>query len=97
MDLNELAKEICFREGKKVQVNIAQVKEIMRVEREIIREHQNKIMMECEKLVHSLLPQVKAIFKKVSNAPATPHTKKSVLRTKNQAAKSKLTKKKKRA
>lgn len=31
MNLNQLAKEICKREGLKKQVNIAQVKEILRV------------------------------------------------------------------
>ena len=31
MNLNQLAKEICRREGKKIEVNIAQVKEILRV------------------------------------------------------------------
>jgi hypothetical protein len=31
MNLNQLAKEICFHEGKKKQVDIAQVKEVLRV------------------------------------------------------------------
>ena len=31
MNLNQLAKEICAREGLKKQVNIAQMKEILRV------------------------------------------------------------------
>lgn len=36
MNLNQLAKEIAKREGKKVQVNIAQIKEILRVMNEIL-------------------------------------------------------------
>lgn len=37
MNLNELAKEICKREGKKKQVDIAQVKEVLRVLMDIIQ------------------------------------------------------------
>jgi len=39
MNLNKLAIEICKREGGKVETNIAQVKEVMRVLVEILREN----------------------------------------------------------
>lgn len=35
MNLNELAQEITVREGKKIQVNVAQIKEIIHVIGEI--------------------------------------------------------------
>jgi hypothetical protein len=38
MNLNQLAKEICKREGKKKQVDIAQVKEVLGVLIEILSE-----------------------------------------------------------
>lgn len=38
MNLNQLAREICKREGKKKQVDIAQVKEVLRVMHEILVE-----------------------------------------------------------
>ncbi len=38
MNLNNLAREICKREGKKKQINIAQIKEIIRVLGEILNE-----------------------------------------------------------
>lgn len=38
MNLNQLASEICRREGKKKQVNIAQVKEVLAVLGEILSE-----------------------------------------------------------
>jgi len=37
MNLNQLAKEICKREGKKKQTDIAQVKEILRVLIDILK------------------------------------------------------------
>lgn len=39
-NLNHLAAEICKREGLKKQVNIAQVKEVLRVLIEILEEHE---------------------------------------------------------
>lgn len=42
MTNHQLAMEICRREGKKVQVNIAQVKEILRVLCDIGREEYKK-------------------------------------------------------
>lgn len=39
MNLNDLAKEICKREGKKVSVNIAQVKEILKILIDIFSEN----------------------------------------------------------
>lgn len=38
MSLNELAKEITLREGKKVSVSIAQVKEVLRILAEVLIE-----------------------------------------------------------
>ncbi len=39
MNLNDLAKEICKREGKKVRVNIGQIKEILRITIDILNEY----------------------------------------------------------
>jgi len=51
MNLNELAKKITDKEGKKEQVNIAQTKEILHVLGEILGEIKWK---ECLKLVGHL-------------------------------------------
>jgi hypothetical protein len=39
MNLNTLAVEVCKREGKKVQVNIAQVKEVIRCTMDVLADH----------------------------------------------------------
>lgn len=36
MNLNEFAREVCKREGKKVNLSIAQVKEVLKCERDFI-------------------------------------------------------------
>ncbi len=41
MNLNQVAKEICLREGKKIQVNIAQVKEVLKITLQILKEQEN--------------------------------------------------------
>lgn len=45
MNLNELAKEIAKREGKKVQVNIAQIKEILRVMKDIFEDRPEDVQI----------------------------------------------------
>lgn len=44
MNLNELAREICKREGGKVNLPIAQVKEVIRIYRMIEQEEQIKLL-----------------------------------------------------
>ena len=39
MNQNELAKEIARLEGKKVSINIAQIKEIMRIHNHLLNKH----------------------------------------------------------
>jgi len=51
MNLNDLAKEIAKREGGKVQVNIAQIKEIISVLGEILEEYG---VVECLEILETL-------------------------------------------
>ncbi len=48
MNLNQLAVEICRREGKKVQVNIGQTKEILKVLIEILSDEYQRTKDGCE-------------------------------------------------
>ena len=57
-DMNEMARLICEREGKKIQVNIAQVKEILRVLRDILTECEEKRQAEEIGKMKSVLAQM---------------------------------------
>ena len=58
MNLNELAKEVCKREGGKKQVDIAQVKEILRVLGDIaVRSNKGSLIF--DKIVKAALRRAK--------------------------------------
>lgn len=55
MNLNLLAKEICLREGKKKQVDIAQVKEVLKVTLEILKDETFLVQQDLESYLERLL------------------------------------------
>ncbi len=62
MNLNDLAKEICKREGKKVQVNIAQVKEILKITLKLLNDPKFLMLQDLEIYLSNLSEYYGKVF-----------------------------------